>query len=261
MRIAVLADLHACDRWMPLDRIERIVTQANATHPDIIVLPGDFLVGHLVGKKPIAADRIAQVLSGLQAPQGVYASLGNHDWADCPEAQQNGYAQSSVEAALAEAGLRVLKNAAAQMPNGGYVVGLDSAIGHGSTFRPKPRHDPKKAFASIPKGASTILLAHEPDVFIEHASPAALQISGHTHGGQIGALGILATLPSRYGTRLDYGHKQHIERNLIISGGLGYGGVPLRLGRTSEISLIHLRSKPDGATVANRQVTALREGV
>lgn len=252
LRIAVLADLHACGRWMPLDRISDIVAQANALRPDIVALPGDFLVGHLVGRKPITAEAIASVLTLLHTPFGVYASLGNHDWADCPEAQENGYTRSSVETALTRAGLKVLRNKAAKIANGAYVVGLDSAIGHGTAFRPRPRHDVSRAFATMPTDASVILLAHEPDVFLDQDCRVALQISGHTHCGQVGALGILATLPSRYGTKLDYGFKQQDYRSLIISGGIGYGGIPVRIGRKSEITLTDLRAHHCAQTAAAR---------
>ena len=100
--------------------------------------------------------------------------------------------------------------------------------------------DAQRAFAAIPEDASVVLLAHEPDFFLDQDRPVALQLSGHTHGGQIGALGILATYPSRYWTRLDYGHKQAGERHLVISAGLGFGGVPIRAGRASEITLVSL---------------------
>ncbi len=240
LRIAVLSDIHACGRWMPLDRLARIVAQTNALRPDLIALPGDFLVGPLIGKRPIAARAIAETLAGLRAPLGVFATLGNHDWADCPEARASGFVRSSVARELTRAGLRVLSNEAVRLPCGTYIVGLDSAIGQGSTLRPMPRHDAQRAFAEVPKDASVVLLAHEPDFFLDQDRPVALQLSGHTHGGQIGALGILATYPSRYRTRLDYGHKQVGERNLVISAGLGFGGVPIRAGRVSEITLVSL---------------------
>lgn len=247
LRIAVLSDIHACGRWMPLERIAQIVAQTNALCPDLIALPGDFLVGPLIGKRPIAARAIAQTLATLCAPMGVYATLGNHDWADCPEAQACGFARSGVARALSQAGLRVLCNEAIRLPCGTYVVGLDSAIGHGSTLRPARKLDAKRAFADVPDDASVILLAHEPDFFLDQARPVALQLSGHTHGGQIGALGIIATYPSRYWTRLDYGHKQIGERNLVISAGLGFGGVPIRAGRNSEITLVALSSAQQAA--------------
>lgn len=249
LRIAVLSDIHACGRWMPLERIAAIVEQTNALRPDLIALPGDFLVGRLIGKRPVNARAIAKTLAGLRAPMGVFATLGNHDWADCPEARANGYTDSSMTRELSQAGLRVLSNEAMRLPCGAYVIGLDSAIGHGSTLRPASRLDAERAFADVPDGASVLLLAHEPDFFLDQDRPVALQISGHTHGGQIGALGILATYPSRYWTRLDYGHKQDGERNLVISAGLGFGGVPIRAGRRSEITLVSL-SPRDAASAA-----------
>ena len=63
-----ISDIHACGRWMPLERIAQVVAQTNALCPDLIALPGDFLVGRLIGKRPIAAKEIAETLSGLRAP-------------------------------------------------------------------------------------------------------------------------------------------------------------------------------------------------
>ena len=181
-------------------------------------------------------------MAELRAPLGVYATLGNHDWSDCPEARTNGFSQSSIRRELARAGLSVLSNEAVRLPGGSYVVGLDSAIGHGSTMRPAPKHDAERAFENVPKDASVVLLAHEPDFFLDEDRPVALQLSGHTHGGQIGALGVLASYTSRYGNRLGYGHKSVGERHLVVSAGLGFDGVPIRTGRVSVITLVSLKS-------------------
>lgn len=238
MRIAVLSDLHVCARWMPLSRIDDLVAQANAECPDLILMPGDFLVGHLIGKRPIHADAIARVLQGLSAPLGVFASLGNHDWSDCPEARRNGHTRSSIVAAFEQVGIPVLNNRNTVLENGTYLVGLDSAIGTGTTRRPSSRHDPEAAFDGVPTSASIILMAHEPDFFLDQCRPVALQVSGHTHGGQIGALGIWATDPSRYGRRLDYGLKREGGRNLVVTAGIGFGGAPIRIGKVSEFAVV-----------------------
>lgn len=240
MNIAVLSDLHVCGRWMPPSRIADIVAQTNALCPDLIVLPGDFLVGHLIGKKPISANQIADVLANLSAPLGVYATLGNHDWSDCEEARNNGYTTSSIQTAFTHAGINVLINDNTRLSNGVYLAGLDSAIGTGTTYSPNSRHDPEATFGGIPNDASIVLLAHEPDFFLDEERPVALQISGHTHGGQIGAMGIWATIPSRYGLRLDYGLKRGDGRNLLVTSGIGYGAVPIRIGRVSEIALARM---------------------
>lgn len=242
MRIAILSDLHVCERWMPPEKIASVVAQANAERPDLIVLPGDFLVGHLLGKRPVHAEAIAEILAGLTAPLGVYASLGNHDWSDCPEAKLSGYMKSSIVAAFEKSGIPVLCNRHVALQDDVYLAGLDSAIANGTTWRPQSRHDAKSALCGIPKNASILMMAHEPDVFLDEDHPVALQLSGHTHGGQIGALGILATYPSRHGLRLDYGLKRQGPRHLVVTSGLGYGALPVRIGRVSEIAIVQIAS-------------------
>src|SRR5215475_2975493 len=73
LKIAVIADLHACDPWMSLKRIEGIVNSTNALRPDITVLLGDYVVSQRRATTPIPAGEWAPVLGGLKAPLGVHA--------------------------------------------------------------------------------------------------------------------------------------------------------------------------------------------
>jgi predicted MPP superfamily phosphohydrolase len=78
LKIAAIADLHACDPWMSLDRIEEIVDHTNALKADIIVLLGDYVAGTRQVTRFIPASEWAPVLGRLKAPLGVHAVLGNH---------------------------------------------------------------------------------------------------------------------------------------------------------------------------------------
>jgi predicted MPP superfamily phosphohydrolase len=80
-----------------------------------------------------------------------------------------------------------------------------------------------------------ILLAHEPDVFPRVPERVALTLSGHTHGGQVRILGYSPIVPSRYGNRYAYGHIVERDRHLVVSGGLGCTGLPVRFGVPPEI--------------------------
>src|SRR3984885_10200016 len=90
LKIAVIADLHACDPWMSLQHIEAIVERTNALNADIIVMLGDYVAGHRHITRTIPAGEWAPVLAGLRAPLGVHAILGNHDWWSDREVQQQG---------------------------------------------------------------------------------------------------------------------------------------------------------------------------
>jgi predicted MPP superfamily phosphohydrolase len=105
LTIAAIADLHACDPWMSLERIATIVDRTNALKPDVIVMLGDYVAGHRHVTRRIPAAEWAAVLGGLQAPLGVHAILGNHDWWDDKAAQRDGQGPTIARRAL-EAGVR-----------------------------------------------------------------------------------------------------------------------------------------------------------
>ena len=90
LRIAAVADLHACDPWMSLERIGAIVERTNALNADVIVLLGDYVAGIRHVTRFIPASEWAAVLAGLKAPLGVHAILGNHDWWDDKSVQREG---------------------------------------------------------------------------------------------------------------------------------------------------------------------------
>ena len=100
LTIAVIADLHACDPWMSLERIGAIVERTNALHADVIVMLGDYVAGHRHVSRAIPARDWAAVLAGLKAPLGVHAILGNHDWWDDKTVQREGRGPTVARRAL-----------------------------------------------------------------------------------------------------------------------------------------------------------------
>lgn len=245
LRIAVLADPHVCRPWVTPERISDTVAQTQALGADLIVLAGDFLPDRKMPCRHLTADAIVPLFAGLSAPLGVWSIMGNHDYADCPRALASDGADSSVAAALAAAGLPLLRNGAVALEHGGcgfWLVGLDSQRGRG---RGRPGYeDPERAFADVPAGAPAILLAHEPDYFARGDDRALLQISGHTHGGQGVILGRRPMTPSAYGDRYAIGHIAELDRHLVVSAGLGYSGLPLRVRVPPELTCIELRGAP-----------------
>src|SRR5258706_311198 len=105
LRIAVVADVHACDPWMSLERIEAIVDRTNALNADIIVMLGDYVAGHRHVTRYIPAREWAPVLAGLKAPLGVHAILGNHDWWEDKAVQREGRGPTVARRALEAAGI------------------------------------------------------------------------------------------------------------------------------------------------------------
>ena len=115
LRIAALADLHICEPWMTLDRVEKIVAATNDLRADVIVLLGDYASQHSFVSKIIPDDDWTKILGGLRAPHGVYAILGNHDWWNDDDAQRLGGGIVKCRRSLERHGIPVLENDALQL--------------------------------------------------------------------------------------------------------------------------------------------------
>jgi predicted MPP superfamily phosphohydrolase len=245
LRIAVIADLHACDPWMSLERIEAIVERTNALDADIIVLLGDYVAGHRRVTRVIPAGEWAPVLAGLKAPLGVHAILGNHDWWDDKTVQRDGQGPTVARRALEASGIPVYENDAQRLTKDGrpfWLAGLGDQLAYvpARRFRPVRRigvDDLAATLRKITDAAPVILLAHEPDIAMRVPARVALQLSGHTHGGQVRLFGWSPVAPS--GPKLVYGHVR-INCDVVISGGLGCSIMPFRIGVPPEIVLVTL---------------------
>src|ERR1700716_1983952 len=193
LKIAVIADLHACDPWMSLARIEEIVDRTNAMNADIIVLLGDYVAGHRHVTRIIPAGEWAPVLAGLKAPLGVHAILGNHDWWDDKTVQRDGQGPTIARRALEAVGIPVYENDAVRLNKAGqnfWLAGLGDQLAYAPSryLRPDRRmgvDDLSGTLAKITDDAPVILMAHEPDVVARVPDRVALTLSGHTHGGQV----------------------------------------------------------------------------
>ena len=242
LRIAILADLHICDPWTSLAALRRIVALTNAQKADLILLPGDFIADGKLPARPVPAAAIVAELRALAAPLGVAAVLGNHDWWDCRLSRSTAFARNSVAEALGNSAITLLTNAAVRIGHGGqefWLAGIDSQQAR-KRIRQPGFHDADAAFAEVPDGAPAILLAHEPAYFACADARAFLQISGHTHGGQANLAGWRPMTPSAHGGRYAWGHVREGGRHLIVSGGIGYSGLPLRFMQPPEITLVKL---------------------
>ncbi len=247
LKIAALADVHACDPWMSLGHIEAIVERTNALQPDIVVLLGDYVAGHRRLTRHIPAEEWARVLAGLTSPLGVHAILGNHDYWDDRTVQREGQSTTVSRRALEAAGIPVYENDVVRLTKSGrpfWLAGLADQLAYlpARRFRPLRRvgiDDLGATLAKVTDDAPVILLAHEPDIAMRVPKRVALQLSGHTHGGQVRLFGWSPVVPSRYGNLLAYGHTR-MNCDVIVSGGLGCSIVPFRLGVPPEVVLVTL---------------------
>jgi predicted MPP superfamily phosphohydrolase len=246
LRIAALADLHACEPWMGRRRIRSIVEATSHLDADIIVLLGDYVAGHRYVTGWVHSDVWAPELGRLKAPLGVHAVLGNHDWWEDRTAQSNGHGPTFAHRALLAAGIRVYENDAVRLQKGQHAFWL-AGLGDQLALLPGRRwarhrfagvDDLAGTLAKVTEDAPVILLAHEPDIFPRVPEQVSLTLSGHTHGGQVRLFGYSPVVPSRFGNRYAYGHIVESGRSLIVSGGLGCAILPVRFGVPPEIVLI-----------------------
>jgi predicted MPP superfamily phosphohydrolase len=232
-RIAHLTDLHA-GRSVPLWHLERAVEAANAQRADLIALTGDF-VHSGVRYVPL----LARTLSALKAPLGVFAVLGNHDFAvrSALGIRTNRKLPRYVEDALGNAGIQVLRNCSLTVCCRGQtvrVVGVDD-LWSGAC-------DLDKAFHEAKAHEPTILLAHNPRV-AEHLNGRRcdLVLSGHTHGGQINWPGYGRFLLGRRSRHLAAGLYRHRDAWVYVNRGVGHG-FRFRFGARPEVALLELRA-------------------
>jgi uncharacterized protein len=167
-RLAQISDIHM-GTWMDRERLADVVGMANLLKPDLIAITGDFVTRHA---ERSAQDLVA-TLSALSASDGVVAVLGNHDyWSD----------PSIIRQVLKESGIVNVSNGVHTLRRG---RGLFHIAGVDDVWQQQARLD--QVLDKLPAEGAAMLLAHEPD-FADTSAAAGrfdLQISGHSHGGQV----------------------------------------------------------------------------
>lgn len=218
LRIAFLTDLHVGCMSVEPDKLDGIVAQVNALNADIILLGGDYLTG-LHGNRwvhYIEPNVIAEKMALLKAPLGVYSVLGNHDWACDGEA---------MRAALELHGIKVLENQSVAIENNGkgfWIVGLADYLMREPSY--------KQATMDIADAAPRIVLSHDPFTYFHTPKEMVVQLSGHTHGGQVTLLFIGPVVSPTPGMPLDmlYGKVGEAQAPLIVSSGVGTSILPIK---------------------------------
>ena len=231
LSITVIADLHAGGPDMRLPHIRRVVDTAIALQSDLIVLLGDYMAWYRFATERIPDPVWAAELARLNAPLGIWAILGNHDW---------WHDLAGVRSALADVRIPVLENEAvmlgARASDSGWPgsairsrIGSVTAVFAASTICRARWRRSRPTIRSCCSPTSRIFFPQIP-------ARVALTLAGHTHGGQIRIPLVWPHfVPSQYGARFAYGHVVEDDRHLIVSGGLGTSIIPARLGVPPEI--------------------------
>ena len=220
LRLTFFSDLHR-GPYVTQEEIGQAVDLALHAEADYVLLGGDF-----VSESADFVASCAAELGRLAAQRTVYACLGNHDhWTDA----------QIVSRALSQAGVRVLRNEAVELADGLWLAAVDDVW--------EQHNDLDAALAAVPPGATVLLLAHEPDYADAVAADGrvALQLSGHSHGGQVRLplLGppILPYLAQRYSAGL----YRVGEMQLYVSRGVGVVPPRVRFNCRPEITSLSLR--------------------
>ena len=224
-RITQLTDIHH-SRILGINKVRHVVELAQQTKPDMFVLTGDYTTSYRRFIEPCA-----EALAPLNAPEGVWAVLGNHDHYTDPELTTR---------ALLRHRITVLDNFHTTLqrgPDALQLSGIDDWTWNATDWT--------RAFSGLKPATPTVLLSHQPSVLdLEQTKNCALILSGHTHGGQVrfpflGAPARFATKDLKY----DGGLFHRGETQLYVSSGTGVIGLPVRLGVRPEIAVLRLKRK------------------
>ncbi|MET9108783.1 metallophosphoesterase, partial [Streptomyces zhihengii] len=220
-RIAVVSDVHL-GPILGRAHTQRIVDSINAAQPDLVAVVGDLVDGS-VADLGHAAEPLAQ----LRARDGSFFVTGNHEYFSGVDEWVDH---------VRELGLRPLRNERVEIAGGFDLAGVDDVAGEDTGQGP----DFARALGDRDRSRAAVLLAHQPVVIhdaVDHG--VDLQLSGHTHGGQLWPGNMLAGLANPTVAGLErYGDTQ-----LYVSRGAGAWGPPVRVGAESDITVVQLASR------------------
>lgn len=231
--IAQISDFHYGEMCaIPIRRAVEIIKKLQ---PDMVALTGDFVTVPMLSsylhkhQAAESAEPCARVLSELHPRAGMFAVLGNHD-----VDSDHGWITEIIESK----GIPVLRNRSLAIERDGarfWLAGVDDAL--------VGRPDLELALHDVPSGEMVILLAHEPDFADETARhPVDLQLSGHSHGGQIWLPVVGAPWLPPLGRLYPRGMRKIGDLTLYTNIGLGTIRLPVRLNCPPEITMLTLRS-------------------
>ena len=227
MRIVQLTDTHVSS-LLQRSWVQAVVDKTNALDPDLVVITGDLLDGSPASRRDDMAP-----MSNLQARHGTIFVTGNHEY-------YSDYDMWMPE--IAKLGFLILTNEHTILTHNGTPLAIAGLTDRVSSRFGLLEPDVGTAIAGIPDGTTTILLVHQPMDSREYAKHKVdLQLSGHTHGGQILGLHLLSLYANN---GFISGIYEIDDMQLYVSKGTGlWSGFPVRIGVPSEITEITLRTR------------------
>ena len=236
LKVVQLSDLHVSNLF-PATHTESVVAAVNALKPDLVLITGDFADGAIDTPEGYAnRDKDLAPLEDLKATYGVYGVSGNHEYI--------GGAYQPLTAILKNHGVTLLENAHERLTVNGRAVTIVGVTDLAAYRAGEAAHNLEAALANVQNDDLRILMDHQPRAAAESANPKFgidLQLSGHTHGGHTGLVGMLA---ARANAGFLKGLYQVGDMTLYVSQGTGFwAGFPVRSGTWNEITEIHFKAK------------------
>lgn len=226
LRFAAISDLHLGTN-MDAEQLSGYLNDISAKNVDALFLVGDIFDENTVKEEMMKA---VGLLAQVQSTYGTYYVMGNHDPNHYRTDRE--YTENEMKQVLTEAGVHVLEDEAVQL-DGINVVGRKDA----STA---VRLDTKELTAKVDLSRFTVLIDHQPLGLQANADAGIdLQISGHTHAGQIWPTGKLMELLGA--SEMNYGYKKIDQMDMIVSSGIGGWGYPIRTGGHCEYVIIEVK--------------------
>jgi uncharacterized protein len=224
-KLVQISDLHI-GTWIDRTRLEWVVEMANREEPDLVAITGDFVT---YDPDKFEED-LVQVLRRLKTKDGAVAILGNHDhWTD-PDV---------IRRILRRSDLEDLSNRVITLRRGSdslHIAGVDDVL--------EKLDDLETVLEQLPEDGAAILLAHEPDFVRKSAASGRfdLQLSGHSHGGQVVLPLVGPPILPPLGRKYPNGFYQVNEMQLYTNRGVGTATLRLRINCPPEIAVLTLQS-------------------
>lgn len=220
--------------------VEKVVEKINESSPRFVIIAGDFILEEKIHPEYLAP------LKNLNAPYGVYAVLGNHDYIEGEFYELANYPfegnkrVETVTKALAEANIRLLRNESVEIT---LKNGMKFLLG-GTDEYWTGRADAAKTFSGKNPALPKILVVHNPDeIWDAQKAGVDLVLAAHTHGGQIRLpwLGSVPPIPDKLGRKYDRGLFQFGKTQMFVTSGLGETGPRARLLVPPEIAVLNIK--------------------
>lgn len=217
LTIVMMSDLHIGE-MIGKDLVQRYVSLSNAQRPDLVVLAGDLLDYE---SRFAESSHIEDDLRQLNAPLGVYAINGNHEY------RANRHAKKKW---IQKTGAILLVDSVVLINDSFYLVGRDDAVN-------KNRLPLRTLMKGLDRGIPTIVLDHQPWFLTELTmNGTTLGLHGHTHNGQWWPYPLLM----KFIYECPYGYYRKGNTQFYVSSGIGVAGPPYRIGTVSELVVLHI---------------------